>query len=124
MAEGSSSPSSFSAAAAKAEEERAEVLDRMLTRLAIADDDKLEPALVKTLPYSIASLSAPSPSIRMMVDALRQAQYSIRKLIDDPPAMHTMFESLMDIHDHIESVLEHISATADKECRQGGRVRE
>ncbi|XP_020110235.1 uncharacterized protein LOC109725454 [Ananas comosus] len=121
MAEGSSSPSSFSAAAAKAEEERAELLDRMLTRFAIADDDKLEPALVKTLPYSIASLSAPSPSIRMMVG---QTQYSIRKLIDDPPAMHTMFESLMDIHDHIESVLEHISATADKECRQGGRVRE
>ncbi|OAY68778.1 Proteasome-associated protein ECM [Ananas comosus] len=68
MAEASSSPSSSTgAAAAKAEEERAEVLDRMLTRLALADDDKLEPALAKILPYSIASLSSPSPSIRKMV---------------------------------------------------------
>ncbi|XP_020113729.1 proteasome-associated protein ECM29 homolog isoform X2 [Ananas comosus] len=67
MAEASSSPSSSTAAAAKAEEERAEVLDRMLTRLALTDDDKLEPALAKILPYSIASLSSPSPSIRKMV---------------------------------------------------------
>ncbi|CAL9127672.1 unnamed protein product [Musa textilis] len=58
---------SVSAAAAPSDVEREDMLDRMLTRLALADDDKLEPLLAKILPYSISSLASPSPSIRKSV---------------------------------------------------------
>ncbi|XP_020682977.1 proteasome adapter and scaffold protein ECM29 [Dendrobium catenatum] len=43
------------------------MLDRMLTRLALADDSKLEQLLTKILPYSISSLSSSSPSVRKLV---------------------------------------------------------
>ncbi|KAG6534872.1 hypothetical protein ZIOFF_008778 [Zingiber officinale] len=55
---------STSSSTAPSDAEREEMLDRMLTRLALADDDKLEPLLVRILPYSISSLASPSPSIR------------------------------------------------------------
>ncbi|XP_020083293.1 uncharacterized protein LOC109706730 isoform X2 [Ananas comosus] len=45
-----------------------------------------------------------------LVDALRQTHYSIRELVDDPPAIHTMLESLTGICAHFESVLEHVPA--------------
>lgn len=61
------------AAAAPSDVEREEMLDRMLTRLALADDDKLEPLLAKILPYSISSLASPSPSIRKSVTFLPSA---------------------------------------------------
>lgn len=48
--------------------EREEMLDRMLTRLALADDSKLEQLLSKILPYSISSLSTSSPSVRKLVN--------------------------------------------------------
>ncbi|XP_020242083.1 proteasome-associated protein ECM29 homolog isoform X2 [Asparagus officinalis] len=44
-----------------------ETLDRMLTRLALADDSNLSSLLPKILPYSISSLSSPSQSIRKLV---------------------------------------------------------
>ncbi|MQL77621.1 hypothetical protein Taro_010030, partial [Colocasia esculenta] len=47
--------------------EREEMLDRMLTRLALADDSKLEGLLSKILPYSISALASPSPSVRKLV---------------------------------------------------------
>ncbi|XP_031477538.1 uncharacterized protein LOC116248548 isoform X3 [Nymphaea colorata] len=47
--------------------EKEEVLDRMLTRLALTDDPKLETVLPKILPYSISSLSSGSPAIRKKV---------------------------------------------------------
>lgn len=47
--------------------ERQEMLDRMLTRLALADDSKLKILLSKILPYSISSLASPSPSVRKLV---------------------------------------------------------
>ncbi|XP_029120499.1 uncharacterized protein [Elaeis guineensis] len=59
--------SSSSPAAAQSDAEREEMLDRMLTRLALADDSKLEPLLSKILPYSISSLASSSPSIRKTV---------------------------------------------------------
>ncbi|KAG1338330.1 hypothetical protein COCNU_04G006360 [Cocos nucifera] len=64
MAESSSSSST---AAAQSDAEREEMLDRMLTRLALADDSKLEPLLSKILPYSISSLASSSPSVRKAV---------------------------------------------------------
>ncbi|PKA49156.1 hypothetical protein AXF42_Ash010841 [Apostasia shenzhenica] len=57
----------LSPASQPSDAEREEMLDRMLTRLALADDSKLEQLLSKILPYSISSLSCPSPSIRKLV---------------------------------------------------------
>ncbi|XP_068658632.1 uncharacterized protein [Aristolochia californica] len=59
MAESSSSE--------KSDTDREELLDRMLTRLALTDDSMLESLLPKILPYSISSLSSPSTSIRKKV---------------------------------------------------------
>ncbi|KAG6539170.1 hypothetical protein ZIOFF_004323 [Zingiber officinale] len=59
---------STSSSTAPSDAEREEMLDRMLTRLALADDDKLEPLLVRILPYSISSLASPSPSIRKSLE--------------------------------------------------------
>ena len=60
MAEPSSAP-------AKSDAEIEEILDRMLTRLALCDDPKLEALLSKLLPYSIASLSSQSLVVRKKV---------------------------------------------------------
>ncbi|CAH9134546.1 unnamed protein product [Cuscuta epithymum] len=51
----------------KSDAEKEEMLDRMLTRLALCDDSKLQDLLFKLLPLSIASLSSPSPPIRNKV---------------------------------------------------------
>lgn len=63
MAEPSSGP-------AKSDAEIEEILDRMLTRLALCDDSKLEALLSKLLPYSIASLSSQSSAVRNKVRSL------------------------------------------------------
>ncbi|KAK7276642.1 hypothetical protein RIF29_17785 [Crotalaria pallida] len=65
MAESSSSSSSMLAAKSDAEIE--ELLDRMLTRLALSDDSKLQPLLSKLLPLSISSLSSQSLQVRNKV---------------------------------------------------------
>lgn len=65
MAESSSSTSSLLAEKSDAEIE--ELLDRMLTRLALCDDSKLEPLLSKLLPLTISSLSSNSSSVRNKV---------------------------------------------------------
>ncbi|MCL7022732.1 hypothetical protein MKW94_004116 [Papaver nudicaule] len=59
--------SSSTATMEKSDEDREELLDRMLTRLAFTDDDKLDNLLFKLLPYSIASLSSQSPAVRKKV---------------------------------------------------------
>ncbi|KAF3327246.1 proteasome-associated protein ECM29 isoform X1 [Carex littledalei] len=51
----------------QSEAEKEDALDRMLTRLALADDDRLEPLLSSILPYTISSLSSSSPSVRDLV---------------------------------------------------------
>ncbi|KAL2316898.1 hypothetical protein Fmac_030774 [Flemingia macrophylla] len=63
MAESSSSSSS----AAKSDAEVEEMVDRMLTRLALCDDSKLEPLLSKLLPFCISSLSTQSLPVRNKV---------------------------------------------------------
>ncbi|KAK7300265.1 hypothetical protein RJT34_11106 [Clitoria ternatea] len=60
MAESSSS-------SAKSDAEIEEMLDRMLTRLALCDDSKLEPLLSKLLPLCISSLSSQSLPVRNKV---------------------------------------------------------
>ncbi|KAK1316642.1 hypothetical protein QJS10_CPA05g00693 [Acorus calamus] len=47
--------------------EREEMLDRMLTRLALADDSNLQQLLTSLLPYTISSISSSSPSIRIRI---------------------------------------------------------
>ncbi|KAJ4979048.1 hypothetical protein NE237_009828 [Protea cynaroides] len=51
----------------KSDAEREEILDRMLTRLALCDDSKLENLLSKLLPYCISSLSSHSTEVRKKV---------------------------------------------------------
>ncbi|MFQ6631675.1 hypothetical protein Gotur_009004 [Gossypium turneri] len=63
MAESSSVP----AAAAKSDAETEELLDRMLTRLALCDDSKLQALLSKLLPLTISSLSSSSQLVRNKV---------------------------------------------------------
>ncbi|KAH7672010.1 proteasome component ECM29 protein [Dioscorea alata] len=58
---------SSSSAATPSDADRQEMLDRMLTSLALADDHKLQALLTRILPYSISSLSSSSPSIRKLV---------------------------------------------------------
>ncbi|KAL6202795.1 hypothetical protein ACLB2K_026500 [Fragaria x ananassa] len=51
----------------KSDEEREEMLDRLLTRLALSDDSKLQPLLPKLVPYTISSLSSHSSAVRNKV---------------------------------------------------------
>uniref|UniRef100_A0A1D1XKS2 Proteasome-associated protein ECM29 n=1 Tax=Anthurium amnicola TaxID=1678845 RepID=A0A1D1XKS2_9ARAE len=67
MAEPSSASSASSPPALPSDAEREEMLDRMLTRLALADDSKLEALLSRILPYSISAMASPSPSVRKLV---------------------------------------------------------
>ncbi|CAA3007764.1 proteasome-associated ECM29 homolog isoform X1 [Olea europaea subsp. europaea] len=68
MAESSSSSASLSSVlSGKSDEEKEEMLDRMLTRLALCDDPKLQDLLSKLLPLSIACLSSPSTPLRNKV---------------------------------------------------------
>ncbi|KAG8089149.1 hypothetical protein GUJ93_ZPchr0011g27896 [Zizania palustris] len=53
--------------AGQTDEEREEALDRMLTRLALADDARLAPLLARVLPYAITSLASPAASVRKLV---------------------------------------------------------
>lgn len=68
MAEQSSSSSTAAPAVTeKSDAEVEELLDRMLTRLALCDDSRLQNLLSKLLPLSISSLSSSSPSVRNKV---------------------------------------------------------
>lgn len=53
--------------AGKSDSEIEDLLDRMLTRLALCDDSKLQDLLHKLLPLSISALSSPSQSVRNKV---------------------------------------------------------
>ncbi|KAJ6299313.1 hypothetical protein OIU76_020311 [Salix suchowensis] len=64
MAESSSSSSS---PVVKSDAETEELLDRMLTRLALCDDSKLETLLSKLLPLTLSSLSTNSTAVRNKV---------------------------------------------------------
>ncbi|XP_075078275.1 uncharacterized protein LOC107799855 isoform X1 [Nicotiana tabacum] len=71
MADSSSSSTTTSSWASmltgKSDAEIEELLDRMLTRLALCDDSKLQDLLTKLLPLSIASLSSSAPLVRNKV---------------------------------------------------------
>ncbi|PAN15915.1 hypothetical protein PAHAL_3G020000 [Panicum hallii] len=54
-------------AAEQTDAERLDALDRMLTRLALADDARLAPVLARVLPYAITSLASPAPAVRKLV---------------------------------------------------------
>ncbi|KAL1555169.1 proteasome adapter and scaffold protein ECM29-like isoform X1 [Salvia divinorum] len=56
-----------SALSGKSDDEKEDLLDRMLTRLALCDDSKLQDLLAKILPLSIAALSSASAPLRNKV---------------------------------------------------------
>ncbi|CAO2140782.1 unnamed protein product [Urochloa humidicola] len=60
-------PSAAAAAPGQTDAERLDALDRMLTRLALADDARLAPVLARVLPYAITSLVSPAPAVRKLV---------------------------------------------------------
>ncbi|VAI29983.1 unnamed protein product [Triticum turgidum subsp. durum] len=60
MAEPSAAPP------APTDAEREDALDRMLTRLALAEDARLAPLLVRVLPYAITSFASTSTSVRKL----------------------------------------------------------
>jgi hypothetical protein len=62
-------PSALAAAATagQTDAEREEALDRMLTRLALADDARLAPLLARVLPYAITSLASSAAPVRKLV---------------------------------------------------------
>jgi proteasome component ECM29 len=69
MAEPSAPSASTAAAAEQTDAERMDALDRMLTRLALADDARLAPVLARVLPYAVTSLASPAPAVRKLVSA-------------------------------------------------------
>nr|CAB3489010.1 unnamed protein product [Digitaria exilis] len=60
-------PQPAAAAPEQTDAERLDALDRMLTRLALADDARLAPVLARVLPYVITSLASPAPAVRKLV---------------------------------------------------------
>lgn len=88
MAESSSSSSA--AAPVKSDAETEEMLDRMLTRLALCDDSKLQSLLSKLLPISISSLSSQSVTVRKKV-LLRKI--SLRPFLSF--SVHTMSDGFL-----------------------------
>ncbi|RLN29530.1 hypothetical protein C2845_PM05G06240 [Panicum miliaceum] len=60
-------PAASAATPEQTDAERLDALDRMLTRLALADDARLAPVLARVLPYAITSLASPAPAVRKLV---------------------------------------------------------
>ncbi|KAM2568723.1 hypothetical protein TB2_008921 [Malus domestica] len=64
-----------SASATKWDEEKVEMLDQLLTRLALCDDSNLQPLLSKLLRLTISSLSSQSSAVRnKLVEILSEAR--------------------------------------------------
>ncbi|KAM1094031.1 hypothetical protein FF1_009080 [Malus domestica] len=64
-----------SASATKWDEEKVEMLDQLLTRLALCDDSNLQPLLSKLLRLTISSLSSQSFAVRNKVlEIFREAR--------------------------------------------------
>ncbi|XP_048426628.1 uncharacterized protein LOC125470903 isoform X1 [Pyrus x bretschneideri] len=53
-----------SASATKSDEEKIEMLDQLLTRLALCNDSSLQPLLSKLLPFTISAPSSQSSAVR------------------------------------------------------------
>ncbi|PAN41168.1 hypothetical protein PAHAL_8G022100 [Panicum hallii] len=60
-------PAPAAASTEQTDAERLDSLDRMLTRLALADDARLAAVLARVLPYAITSLASPAPAVRKLV---------------------------------------------------------
>lgn len=75
MAESSSSSSALGTAV-KSDAEIEDMLDRMLTSLALCDDSKLQPLLSKILPFTISSLSTQSTLVRNKVCSFSPSTYT------------------------------------------------
>jgi proteasome component ECM29 len=82
------------------EKEREAMLERMLTRLALTDDSKLEAVLAKLLPYAISSLSSSIPSTRQKV---MEMLTHINRRVKDQPAIHLPVWDLWKLYQSADS---------------------
>lgn len=82
------------------EKEREAMLERMLTRLALTDDSKLEAVLGKLLPYAISSLSSSIPSTRQKV---MEMLTHINRRVKDQPAIHLPVWDLWKLYQSADS---------------------
>ncbi|GLJ38855.1 hypothetical protein SUGI_0791890 [Cryptomeria japonica] len=83
-----------------AEKEREAMLDRMLTRLALTDDNKLETVLSKLLPYAINSISSPLPSTRQKV---MEMLTHINKRVKDQPTIRLPILDLWNLYQSLDA---------------------
>ncbi|XP_052205851.1 uncharacterized protein LOC127810408 isoform X2 [Diospyros lotus] len=104
MMSSSSSSSAASAIMAKSDEEILEMLDRMLTRLALCDDSKLEGLLSNLLPLSISSLSSSSSAVRNKVLEILS---HVNKRVKHQPGIGLPFSELWKLYmdDHSVSMV-------------------
>lgn len=99
MAESSSSSPPAAAVTEKSEEEIEEMLDRMLTRLALCDDSKLQNLLSKLLPLSISSLSSPSPAVRnKVIEILSHVNKRVKHQPEIGLPLSELWKLYMDTH--------------------------
>lgn len=99
MAESSSSSPPAAAVTEKSEEEIEEVLDRMLTRLALCDDSKLQNLLSNLLPLSISSLSSPSPAVRnKVIEILSHVNKRVKHQPEIGLPLSELWKLYMDTH--------------------------
>ncbi|KAK1280870.1 hypothetical protein QJS04_geneDACA015003 [Acorus gramineus] len=82
--------------------EREEMLDRMLTRLALADDSNLQQLLTSLLPYTISSISSPSPSIR---NSVMEILTHVNKRVKHQPEIGLPFTELWKIYSDANAAL-------------------
>ncbi|XAR59596.1 hypothetical protein NMG60_11015485 [Bertholletia excelsa] len=94
MADSSSSSASASVSD-KSDVEIEEMLDRMLTRLALCDDSKLDNLLFKLLPLSISSLSSSSPAVRAKVMEILS---HVNKRVKHQPTIGLPFSELWKLY--------------------------
>lgn len=88
-------PSPSSSIAAKSDDEREEMLDRMLTSLALCDDSKLKNLLSKLLPLAISCLSTSSTAVRNKVLEILS---HINKRVKHEPGIGLPLSELWDLY--------------------------
>jgi proteasome component ECM29 len=76
-------PAPAAASTEQTDAERLDSLDRMLTRLALADDARLAAVLARVLPYAITSLASPAPAVRKLVSTPERASSSSSSRLPD-----------------------------------------
>ncbi|GMH13042.1 hypothetical protein Nepgr_014883 [Nepenthes gracilis] len=91
---------SSSTLAVGSSDDREELLDRMLTRLALCDNSKLESLLSKLLPFAIASLSFQSPAVR---DKVIEILSHVNKRVKNEPQIGFPLSELWNMYTDVNA---------------------